>query len=704
VPSMQEATALIHPSAGSGPGSGPGSSPRILYMEDDPGMASLFQKKLERAGYTVDLARDGREGLAMYAAGSYDVVVMDHAMPGYDGLAVLRTLAAQGPLPPVIMVTGAGDEKVAVEAMKLGAGDYIVKDVDGGYLGLLPTVIERLRQRQRLVMEKLQAEERLRVNLTRTEALYHAARSLIAFENLSDALQTVVDSVVETLPADRVALNTLNEPVSSEDELEARWVTHFVKSGPGASHIVRATPEELRDGLTGWVLREQRPALSPKGMADPRESPRVQKRRAETDCGAVMIVPLQYRGQTLGILMAINRPEERDFTQQDVEFLAALGNQVAMAIENAWLVEGLEKQVAERTAEILAEREKSEAILQSVGDAIIMTDLQGRIQYVNEAFTALTGHTAQEAQGQKIHALLSAEMPEQELQSLQRAVTEGTLWQGEAIMRRKDGRTYEAALTIAPVRDPQDRLVGYVSSHRDISRLKELDRARGQFIANVSHELRTPVTNLKLYVQLLQKGQETEKAGRYLQALEEQTNRLSQFVQDILEITTLDSGQAVAAWRPVMLSSVIESVIARHRRQAEASSLTLTARPVSPDWPVVKGDSVRLAQALGELVENAIVFTPPAGQVTIVPEVVEEEGRSWMTVAVRDTGPGISPEEQDRIFGRFYRGKLAESGHIPGNGLGLSIAQAIMQAHGGRVTVESQVGAGSTFRVWIPVQ
>ncbi len=134
---------------------------RILYMEDDAGLARLFQKKLSRAGYIVDIARDGREGLEMYNAGSYDVVATDQAMPVHSGLEVISILAAQDSLPPTIMVTGTGNEQIAVEAMKLGASDYIVKDVDGGYLDLLPAVIERVLQQQRLLEEKHQAEEAL---------------------------------------------------------------------------------------------------------------------------------------------------------------------------------------------------------------------------------------------------------------------------------------------------------------------------------------------------------------------------------------------------------------------------------------------------------------------------------------------------------------------------------------------------------------
>ncbi len=143
---------------------------RILYMEDDPGLARLFQKKLRRAGYVVDIARDGYEGLEMYNSGRYDVVATDQSMPGHNGLEVIKLMASQGALPPTIMITGTGSEQTAVEAMKLGASDYMVKDVDGGYLDLLPTIIERVLHQQRLIKEKQQTEQALREHAAKLEA------------------------------------------------------------------------------------------------------------------------------------------------------------------------------------------------------------------------------------------------------------------------------------------------------------------------------------------------------------------------------------------------------------------------------------------------------------------------------------------------------------------------------------------------------
>lgn len=151
-------------------------------MEDDAGLARLFQRKLERAGYRVDLAADGQQGLDMAAEAAYDVIVMDHSMPVYDGLQVIGILAGRGALPPTIMVTGTGNERIAVQALKAGASDYIVKDVDGGYLELLPTVIDKVLQQHHLNEEKKRIEaerERLIVELQESLARIKTLNGLL---------------------------------------------------------------------------------------------------------------------------------------------------------------------------------------------------------------------------------------------------------------------------------------------------------------------------------------------------------------------------------------------------------------------------------------------------------------------------------------------------------------------------------------------
>jgi len=362
----------------------------------------------------------------------------------------------------------------------------------------------------------------------------------------------------------------------------------------------------------------------------------------------------------------------------------------------------LETLVVERTVEAVAEKDKSEAILRSVGDAISVTDLDMRIQYVNEAFVTLTGYSSAEIVGRPMYILMAQESAELDRRAWQFTWQIGACTQREVIIRHKSGRVYDAVLTIAFLQHEGER-TGYIFSHQDISKFKALERARSQFITNVSHELRTPVTSIKLSAYLLQVEKSPEKATAYLQALERQSARLEHLIEDILAMVSLDSGQGVTTWEPLPLPIIISDTATCYWNQAETHNVTLTVDPIPDTLPEVKGDSFRLEQALKELVENALIFTPSGGEVHIGLAAVEAHGRRWVTLAVQDTGPGILPDEKPRLFNRFFRGALAESGHVPGTGLGLSIADEIMRAHGGYINVESGPERGSTFTMWLPV-
>ena len=255
----------------------------ILVIDDDAGQARLAQRTLERAGYVVAVAGDGDTGLALYATGVYDVIMVDHQMPGTGGLEVLRTLTTWGALPPTIMVTGHGDEAIAVEAMKLGAGDYVVKDVDGRYLTLLPTVVARVLHQQRLVGEKRQAEEALQQTLAaletrvreRTAALQQAnahlhaeiaerMRAEAALAQLNRRHRLILDSAGEGIyGVDPEGRTTFVNPAAARmlgwavEELLGQpmhdLVCHTTRDGIPRSHDACPIRAACRDGVVRHV-------------------------------------------------------------------------------------------------------------------------------------------------------------------------------------------------------------------------------------------------------------------------------------------------------------------------------------------------------------------------------------------------------------------------------------------------------------------
>jgi signal transduction histidine kinase len=250
---------------------------------------------------------------------------------------------------------------------------------------------------------------------------------------------------------------------------------------------------------------------------------------------------------------------------------------------------------------------------------------------------------------------------------------------------------------------PQDELGRLAATFNEmLARLEILFRTQRRFIADVSHELRTPLTTIRGNVDLLGSGAADEPEARreMLAAVRDEVDRMSRLVADLLLLAQADAGIRLYC-QPVAVDTLLLDVY----RQARAMSGGVEVRLGQEDQAIVDGDPDRLRQLLLNLVDNAIKYTPPGGRVTL--SLTREDG--WVLISVEDTGKGIAPEHLQPgesgaplIFERFYRADKARSRSMGGTGLGLSIADWIAQAHGGKITVQSQLGQGSTFTVWLP--
>lgn len=363
----------------------------------------------------------------------------------------------------------------------------------------------------------------------------------------------------------------------------------------------------------------------------------------------------------------------------------------------------LQQRAADLEIAVRGERERSAIILQSVNDAIAVSDLDARTVFVNRAFSQLTGYLLEEILGKHATFIVNGRIPKQMMNTLRKTLINQTVWEGELQFKRKDGTVYEAAVRIAPMRDGLGQLIGYVSSHRDITEAKRLEESRHRFITNISHELRTPVTNLKLYVDLLQRHYNTTRQEQYFTTLNEQIKRLESIIQNSVEIISLEGRQKEVLRQPIQWELLSENLQTRLRPQALAKNIALQFSPELAQLPPFIGDPQRITQALYELVHNALNFTQAGGTVVVQGTVQKDDTKEWLALSICDNGPGIAPSDQPRIFDRFYRGQQAETGHIPGTGLGLNMVFLIAQAHNGRLTLKSDLGQGSTFTLWFPL-
>jgi two-component system phosphate regulon sensor histidine kinase PhoR len=252
------------------------------------------------------------------------------------------------------------------------------------------------------------------------------------------------------------------------------------------------------------------------------------------------------------------------------------------------------------------------------------------------------------------------------------------------------------------LRDGEGENFGGLVVINDITRVRQLENIRREFVANVSHELKTPITSIKGYIETLQEGaiKDKQNASRFLEIIAKQADLLNALIDDLLSLSKIEQeaerGQIQLADGNVR--RIIDAAIAAY--EAKASERRINVTLYCKDEVIVKANARLLEQAVGNLLDNAIKYSEVGNSVDV--KIVKNKGE--VAVEVNDHGPGIAPEHLPRIFERFYRVDKGRSRELGGTGLGLAIVKHIIQAHGGRVTVESTLGKGSTFTLYLPIQ
>jgi signal transduction histidine kinase len=273
---------------------------------------------------------------------------------------------------------------------------------------------------------------------------------------------------------------------------------------------------------------------------------------------------------------------------------------------------------------------------------------------------------------------------------------------------RKDGVVIEAAVAVSPIKDQAGEAIGLLHLSKDITekkryehRLKELDKMKSDFVSNVSHELRTPLTSIKGSVDNMLDGLTgpvSEKQVRYLTRIKSNTDRLSRLINDLLDLSRIEAGRIDLHPTNVPLTTLAGEV-AEHLRPMAAEKLIQVRVTALEPGVTAWADRDKVTQVLINLVSNALKFTPSKGTVVID---IQRDGDGWVLVSVRDTGPGIRPEEADKIFDKFYQVAQAANQKTKGTGLGLAISKSLVEMHGGKIRVESELERGSVFSFTLP--
>jgi len=357
-----------------------------------------------------------------------------------------------------------------------------------------------------------------------------------------------------------------------------------------------------------------------------------------------------------------------------------------------------------RLARLENQNEEQQAIFESMSNGLLAIDSDHRLLRVNRAAASILGVDAEKARGRLVQEITRQPGLNR---FVREAMTREEPTEGEFEVYREGSSQLVVQARSEPLRDAGDRPAGLLVLLSDITKLRRLESLRADFAANVSHELRTPITNIKGYVDtLLEVGvEDREQTSRFLEIIRRNTRRLGSIIEDLLALSRLEQAGDRETLEPedAPILPIVESVKANLESAAEAKSISLQIL-VPPTLEAHVLPSL-VEQALANLVANAITYSPPSTVVTIAAAERPKRGEdadAMIEISVQDRGPGIPAHHLSRVFERFYRIDRARSREQGGTGLGLAIVKHIALAHGGRVEVDSRVGAGSTFRLILP--
>jgi PAS domain S-box-containing protein len=476
----------------------------------------------------------------------------------------------------------------------------------------------------------------------------------------------------------------------------------------------------LGSGIAGWVAQQRKGALVNDISIDERwvSIPGGSLRKRE---GSMIAVPLLMQGEVLGVISLSHRASGF-FQEGHLRLLTACAGPITIGINNANLFQMISAE-AERRYELLdrmqTEASQIAAILQSLSDGVIVCDLEGGVLMSNPAAGTILGRNVEDLLLWNLHNIItrylgprSADMPLADLLARphnadgQLRIFSSTAKVGIRMV----------SMTMGPVLKEDGQLLGALLVVRDITREIEADRLKTEFIGTMSHELRTPMTAIKGFTQLLAMGSlgplnDTQR--EFVSTIHTNTERMIALINDVLDITKIESGSVDLEWRSLHMAEALSGVMSELQSTISARDHNLTIS-IPPGLPLVRADAHRLHQILFNLLSNAVKYTPRSGKIWVeaheaviadLPEHVRVSitpNKRYAQMNIRDTGVGIDREDLARIFDRFYRTENPLKIEAGGTGLGLSLVKPLVELLGGRIWVESTLGEGSTFSFVLP--
>ena len=671
----------------------------ILLVDDSPEDRELYRRYLlhDRAySYTILEAALGQQGLDLWQQYQPDAVLLDYRLPDLDGLEFLAQLCLpnQPPCLPVIVVTGQGNEAIAVQIIKAGAQDYLVKGQ------ITP---ERLHLAVNGAIETVQLRTQLQQQIGQEQLIRHISQQIHQSLHLEEILRTAVTEVRQFLQTDRVLIFQLDAEANGTvvaESVGAEWQS------------VLATKMYDTCFAEGYIDRyQQQRVMAKSDIYDGSLQPCHVKFLAQFQVRANLVVPISYENQLWGLLIAHHCIGARSWNPLEINLMQQLALQLGIALQQA-----------KAYAQLAQSEARYRTIVEDQTELIIRLSPDSITQFVNSAYCRYFGLQPEEIVGKKYQPIICAEdqaAVAQQVNAISAANPTVTIEYRVMI----DGEIRWTQWIHRMVCDEQGQCTEFQAVGRDITTLKQAEtqllhssqqlrlantelaraaRLKDEFLATMSHELRTPLTPILGMSEILLTeiyGSLSPKQHQFIQTIEQSGQHLLALINDILDLSKIESGNLELVWSTIPIYPLCQASFDFAKHQANRKSIQLSFK-LDEAATEIEADERRLRQVLVNLLTNAIKFTPDGGSVAL--EVKMNLPQQIVEFCITDSGIGIAPEHLNQIFQPFVQVDSALSRQYEGSGLGLSIVQQIIDLHGGRIQVESQLGQGSCFSVLLP--